>query len=231
MIAVVVAGAACIVMEQIGIGQTPPSATAPAKKPIYKPPFRGAPAVRVDGGSRGSAEELPTLFVLAPDHTGLTTAAQPSLCWFQSKPAKSKLEITVISDQSPAPLIETNLDGALPQQFRRLSLSQLNVKLAEGTEYQWSLALVPDPDNRSKDVIASGRIRRVAVTPELQAELSRSPEREKHLAYAQAGIWYDAIDSLQNLIERSKDDRELLSQRDALLQQVGLTNLTAIAKP
>src|ERR1043166_1113983 len=56
----------------------------PVYKPpmlAYQPPVRGAPFIRVDGGSRDGKGDIPALCVLAPDHVGLTTREQPSLFW------------------------------------------------------------------------------------------------------------------------------------------------------
>src|SRR5437867_965146 len=61
--------------------QTPSPPVRP--KIVYKPPLRGAPAVRIDGGSRGSGLSLICLTVLAPDQTGLTVQEQPTLFWYQ----------------------------------------------------------------------------------------------------------------------------------------------------
>src|SRR5579871_2422271 len=49
----------------------------------YAPPKIAVAGTRVDGdgGSRGSRDKLPSLYVLAPNHTGLTTREQPSLFW------------------------------------------------------------------------------------------------------------------------------------------------------
>ena len=82
---------------------------APAD-PVYKPPMRGAPASRVGGGSRGpDSGGAPRIAVLAPDHTGLTTQEQPDLYWYISKPGATRLEITVITDQTVQPLLEKKL--------------------------------------------------------------------------------------------------------------------------
>ena len=51
---------------------SPPLVVPTQTRIVYKPPLRGAPAVRIDGGSRGSGVSLICLTVLAPDHTGLT---------------------------------------------------------------------------------------------------------------------------------------------------------------
>ena len=38
--------------------------------------------------------------------------------------------------------------------------------------------------------------------------------------YAEAGLWYDAVAALGDLIDRAPTDRALLDQRSALLRQV-----------
>src|SRR5438105_2646191 len=60
------------------------------RKPAYKPPKVGAPAVRVAGGSRGSDTEGVVLQALVPDHAALTFQGAPALYWYQSKPAKAR---------------------------------------------------------------------------------------------------------------------------------------------
>ncbi len=50
-----------------------------AQDPLYKPPIRGAPATRVGGGTRGPGDKRPSVRVLAPNHVGFTTRAQPEL--------------------------------------------------------------------------------------------------------------------------------------------------------
>ncbi|MCP4044001.1 MAG: DUF928 domain-containing protein, partial [Gammaproteobacteria bacterium] len=77
--------------------------------PAYRPPRRGAPLVRVGGGTRGVEYKHPTLQVLAPEHTGLTTMAQPSLYWYVSGPTSIRFEFTIIDDDSIEPVMESVL--------------------------------------------------------------------------------------------------------------------------
>ena len=41
-------------------------------------------------------------------------------------------------------------------------------------------------------------------------------------AYAEQGLWYDALEALSDAIERAPADPELLAQRDSLLRQASL---------
>jgi hypothetical protein len=65
----------------------------------------------VTGGSRGSGDSTITLDVLAPDETGLTTQEQPSLLWYQSKPAPAKFELTLLEENKPKPLLQVKANG------------------------------------------------------------------------------------------------------------------------
>lgn len=56
---------------------------AAADSLIYVPPRRGAPKTRVGGGTRSGGQPL-HLALLAPEHTGLTRSASPTLYWWLS---------------------------------------------------------------------------------------------------------------------------------------------------
>ena len=57
------------------------------------------------------------------------------------------------------------------------------MELQSDVPYEWSVAVVPDPDNRSKDVIAKGVIKRitppadVATRTEKASDLERASDR------------------------------------------------------
>ena len=198
---------------------TPKPAASPA---IVFKPKGGLPAARVTGGSRGNGDATVTLDVLAPDETGLTTLEQPSLFWYQSKPAKARFELTLIEDDKVKPVFEVNVERASQAGIQRLRLAEKGVKLAVGVEYKWVVALVTDPNNRSTDLVASGFIKRVEPPVELKGKLAGAPPSSIPAIYAEAGIWYDALGRLSDLIDAQPDDKALLAQRADLLRQVGL---------
>ncbi|HVM60471.1 MAG TPA: DUF928 domain-containing protein [Verrucomicrobiae bacterium] len=208
---------------------TPPPATPSGTKVVYKPPLRGAPAVRIDGGSRGSGISLVCLTVLTPNDTALTVQAQPSLFWYQSQPEDVPVELTILAHNVAHPLLEVHLPNARNAGIQRLNLSDHNVKLVPGVEYEWVVALVVDPENRSKDVVASGWIERVDPPPSLQSRLAHAGSEDLPAIYAEEGIWLDTMTAMASLIDARPNDRSLQQDRAALLQQVGLTNAAAYA--
>lgn len=191
----------------------------------YTPPMRGAPLSRVGGGSRGSGDEMPILQVLAPDHTGLTIQAQPTLYWNASKPAAAHFEVTVMDEKAVEPLAEKSLDVTIKAGVQKLSLSELGITLQPGVEYRWYVSLVSDKKDRSNDILASGTILRKAPSKELLAEISHAKKHELPAIYASNGIWYDAFSSASDLIASDTNNPAYIEQRAELLNQVGLTGL------
>jgi hypothetical protein len=200
--------------------QTAAPQTAPGVK--YRPAVKGAPSVRVTGGSRGTGESSVTLDVLAPDETGLTTQAEPSLFWYQSKPANAKFELTLLQDNTIKPLVQVEMNRSSKAGIQRLKLSNYGVKLTAGVEYQWVIALVTDPENRSKDLVASGVIKRIDPDADLKQKLASATPATLPGVYAEAGIWYDALSVLSDQIEARPEDQTLRQTRADLLRQVGL---------
>ena len=195
---------------------------APASTVRFRPGSSGAPSVRVTGGSRGSGDSTITLDVLAPDETGLTTQEEPSLLWYQSKPAPAKFELTLLEENKPKPLLQVKANGNGQAGIQRIKLSDHNVKIAPGVEYQWVVALVTDPDNRSSDLVASGVIKRVEASADLKGKVAGATPATLPGVYAEAGIWYDALSVLTDQIEAEPGNKALRDTRADLLRQVGL---------
>ncbi len=195
----------------------------------YQPPMRGsASSGRIGGGTRGAADgPSVTLEVLAPDHAGLTVSAQPTLYWFVSQRIETDAELTIVDDTSVDPLLELKLTPPIEPGIHALSLEEHGIQLAPNVPYQWFVAVVVDPSQRSYDVIAGGEIERVAQTSELASQLRSVATQETPQAYAEAGIWYDALDGLSTQIGNSPNDAGLRQQRAALLDQVGLPGAAA----
>lgn len=200
--------------------------------PIYRPPKRGAPALRVGGSSRGEGcsrggGEGPSLSVLAPDHIGLTVQEQPSLYWFLSAATGCPIEVTLTDDQTIHPLIEARLPAPIQPGVQRIQLADYGVRLAVGVPYRWYVALILDPENRSKDIIAGGAIERVALPEALRVRLAGAGKTQMPHLYAEAGLWYDALTSISELIDATPTDPLLRQRRAALLDQVALPDIAA----
>ena len=204
--------------------ETPGTADAP----VYQPPMRGTTAGgRIGGGTRGTGEQIITLSVIAPEHPGLTVSAQPRLYWYLSEDVNVPAELTVVDRASNDPLLELVIAPPIEAGIHALDLSRHGVRLVAGVRYEWFVALIADAGQRSNDIVAGGEIELVRATPELDRKLAESGDEGAAGVYAQAGIWYDAIDSASELVERNPDHPAYRRNRAALLNQVGLENASA----
>jgi len=194
----------------------------PTQAIVYKPPLRGAPVGRVGGGTRGVDSNTPVLAALVPEHIGLTLQEQPSLYWYLSKSTAHFGEFTLIDDQSVQPLLEKRIDSPIKAGIHTVRLADHNVHLSIGKRYKWFVAIVLDPNHRSKDIIAGGVIEPIETPETLRSKLDRAKGTDIPYIYAESGIWYDTLSSISDLIDAAPNDSRLRCQRLSLLEQVGL---------
>ncbi|MDT7043025.1 DUF928 domain-containing protein [Candidatus Nitronereus thalassa] len=193
------------------------------RMPVYKPPKRGAPGGRVGGGTRGDAGIHLMTHVLAPGQVrGLTSQDQPDLYWYVSKSTNVPIEFTLIDEDGIEPLVETRLPSPVEAGIQRIRLSDFGVRLSPEKMYRWSVALILDPEHRSKDLVASARIQR-ALPSEVPKNVSEHSDAvEATFIHAEAGLWYDAIAAISRAIKESPEETRLQQIRNALLDQVNL---------
>ncbi len=201
------------------------SPVIPVSMPVYNPPKRGAPRALVGGGTRGTGTGLPQISVLAPDHIGQTIHEQLSLYWYLSEPISNRIEFVIIDNQAIQPMLEINLGTQIKPGVQCLNLADYGVRLVPGRQYRWFVALVPDPDRRSKDVIAGAIIERVDLPESLPVKLAKADAVEASHIYAKTGLWYDALCAISDTIAASPNDTMLRKQRASLLEQVGLKDV------
>ena len=202
----------------------------PSIRPIqYIPPRKGAPAagVRRGGGTRGTNKSLPMISLLAPEHVGFTLQEQPVLFWFTPTNHNLLYEFTLIAESADAPLIEAKLPSPTRGGVQQIRLADYKAKLVPGERYQWSVALVMDPDEPSGNVVAKGVIERVN-REKLEHPLSSDiPKAEAPRRYAEAGIWYDAVMAISDLVQSSPADANFRQQQVSLLEQGGLAEVAS----
>jgi len=181
---------------------------------VWKPRIAGAPGGRVGGAVRGSSD-LATPLVLAPGNLAMTVKAAPSLFWHldAAAPESVKILFTLIDTNAEAPLVEVELESPPGAGVQRVRLAEYAVELETGRSYAWSIALVPDMENRAKDRVSQGLIQRVLVSgkPPFEAQ-----------EFAARGLWYDALESLSDAVDAGPDQSEALARRRSLLTQAGI---------
>lgn len=215
--------------------------TAPPTKPKrpslkYNVPKEVAAGERRDGdgGSRGNEAGLapiPRWFttVVPASGKGLTTLAQPSLFTWQSDTARMAFLITILEPGKAQPVFGYGANN-LGKGFHRVDLSQFDVNLKPGIEYQWKAALRPDQKNPSKDLFVEGTIKRIEPDATLKEKIEKAAPGDLPAVYAEAGLWYDALGALQDQIAANPKDKELIAMRDAFLNDANLGKVTGKEK-
>lgn len=193
-----------------------------AAAPLYVPPSRGAPLVRVDAGVRGAEGDQPYVAVVTPEHTGYSSTSQPVLYWYASGSMKTRFEFALVNNQEIEPIVEVVSDETVKRGFHSVKLAEHGISLAPEVSYQWSVALVPDPEKRSSDIVSSGRIEYRPMTEAQTVAMENAGPGEKIGIFARTGYWYDTFSAVSGLIENAPNDKVLRRQRAALLEQIGM---------
>jgi hypothetical protein len=210
-----------------GLSKAAPTQTLTISgKPVFVPPNRGTPVARVGGAAR-SIERLPGIEALVPLESGLTLNEQPILYWYVSEATDLPVNFTLIDLNLENPLLDLTFAGPFDRGVHAIRLDDYPVQLSQGKLYQWFIALVPDPDDRSSDRLAGGGIELVDTKAWLRKRLDTAAPEQIPAILAGAGVWYDALAVLSERIESAPDDPQPREQRSELFRQVGLEAVLA----
>ncbi|MEH1839514.1 MAG: DUF928 domain-containing protein [Nostoc sp.] len=179
---------------------------------------------RSDGGTtRGcSGGDIPLTIIASSNYVGRTISPHPTFAWFVSGDSASKPMKFMIYEWLPS---------GKPKEVRKISLqsspgimklspfSEKELGLQPGKEYFLQVVIHCDPDNPSGDLVDEASIEVVKMPANLQNKLNRAVNSvEKANIYAEAGLWYNALDEALKLAKASK------------LGEVGSTLLKDLAK-
>lgn len=127
-----------------------------------------------------------------------------------------------------SPLVRRVQAGPIAAGLHAFRLTDQDKRLAIGTEYEWYVAVLLDPAQRSKDIISSGGVMRVALPSAVSEQLHDAKTGEAALVYAGAGLWYDAINAMVEEVASTEDKRGLAGQFSAILQQEEIAGVTLL---
>ena len=201
----------------------PSTPTIIEKLPVitYQAPTPDQPGLRIDGIS--ADEKFPSVFVLVPNHVGTTSQEHPVLYWYLSHDIQDPLDVMIAEEENLALLLDIRLLPPLQAGIHELRLEDYGVNLLPEVSYRWTVRTMIS--QTTEYLTASGAIQRINTPAGSSTSLVYSPE-----GYAQKGQWYDALTALQTLIQVNPGNTDLLTQRAALLEQVGLTEAAAFVQ-
>jgi hypothetical protein len=181
----------------------------------FRPPTRGAPTRRVGASTRSAGAPI-RLQVIAPRTAAYTADPSPTLNWHVTNTDLPAV-VTLIVDDRIDPVIEIPV-GVPSAGLHATALADHGVRLRAGVGHEWSVALVADPQARSRDIVASARFVHHPAGPALSPDAG---EGARLAALAAGGYWYDLMRALLGPDART-DDPTLVR---ALMDDVGLTGV------
>ena len=183
---------------------------------------RGESDVPEDTAEAGFAEGAPEVWVLTPASAGLTVSASPSLYYYLSDNTGMALDVTINLDRLT--LFQLQVNTPKRKGVYKVSLAEMGMQLEEGKEYEWNVVLIPDPAQGSLNITSTGAVKRVPVEKKLE-EMLIEKKSNQYEAYAENGIWYEALDELNQKILANPENTKLKTERSDLLKQVGLPSV------
>ncbi len=189
------------------------------------------PGRRVGGGTRGESclkdSAIPLTALVPQTNLGLTTEAYPQFFWFMPKVSARMVEFTLYDVDEELLNRKLIYKAMLPVSetggITNLKLTPDNKvsPLTVGQTYRWSVAVVCNPTNRESDLVVDGWIRRVQPESQVREQLSKGGLRDRAIASARNGIWYDALSMVSQL--QCTNPNETVWRN--LLESVGLSEV------
>lgn len=196
----------CVVAGLIGL----PTARAESDEALYQSMFRNAELSRV-GSTKRSAFGGIDMMVLAPRVKGAAAARSPKLYFWQSQPTNDAIEFVIQERGADEPLHESQIAVTQLAGVRAVDLADLGIELNSGVEYEWSIAVIVDPERRSQDVFTMGSTQYVPPSTDQQLQFDQGSAEDRTRAFLGAGYWYDAIDVLHIESERDGELNSVLA--------------------
>lgn len=197
----------------------------------YTPPDRGLPGRREGGGTRGGTECVVgdrTLTAFIPETVfGTTTDASPKLYWYVPEINAPTLEFMLLDEAGNevylAEIPSVDGPGIISLEVPAEVMGDTSTsRLEENQNYRWFFSIVCNESDRSGDVYTEGWLRRVSLDPMLDEQIKDQPAVTQSDLYAQAGIWYDAMDAIAQAQCQQPNDPTVSSQWNSILTSVGL---------
>lgn len=186
-------------------------------------PERGSASSTLSGGRRGTSSAAcalddaqipdPAITLLVPEGSqGLTTEAHPTLSWYLESKQPAEMEFVLSHPEKATPVYTKRLmaesglvEVALPE----------SIALEVGTRYRWTVFVTCNGGENK--IHARSFVERV-VNSELAASVGAMTWMEQADAYAETGIWYDALNTLISGYREESQMSTLIEIRNLLDQ-------------
>ncbi|MEW6498593.1 MAG: DUF928 domain-containing protein [Cyanobacteriota bacterium] len=173
------------------------------QKPV--PPERKSDTATTRGCSGGG---MPLTVLASRNYVGRTISRHPTFAWFVPPDSADKSMQLIIYEWLPDGKFKEVRKKSLlssPGIMKLSPFSENEQGLQPGKGYSWQVVIHCDPDNPSGDLVSEASIEVVGMPPAWQSKLNKAVNSaEKANIYAEAGLWYNAIDEALKLAQASK---------------------------
>ncbi|MGL5063902.1 MAG: DUF928 domain-containing protein [Microcoleus sp.] len=201
-----------------------------SQKINFLPPDLNAPYNRHGGTHAGAppcGKNRPMIALMPPTNLGLTVSESPAFFAYVSLtsfPVQFDLQ-TEDGIEVYTTTFKVDKPGIVEV---RIPPSRDNKKYLEvGKRYQWSFAMICEPEDRSSDGFIQGFVERIEPSQTLNSELANADPMARAIAYAKNGIWYDTVSTLADMRRQAPDDANLIAEWKHLLQSQNLDEIAA----
>lgn len=179
---------------------------------------------RVPGGVRGRdciTKDNPMVAIRPISPGTLTASNTPQVFFYLPKPKSATgkpltLEV-VVSDRTDR-LKYSQSKYELQGQQGIVGVPLPTSQLELNKEYEWSVTLVCDENDRSNDQLVRGVIKRMQPSAQLQQQLAKATPEERVALYAENGFWQDTLMTLTELRLQRPSDTSLKSDWETLIK-------------
>lgn len=195
----------------------------PAAEDIGQPTMQGEMHVHpslVCGGSYDDRHIKIFMPVQNTRATSRTVSSSPTLFVYVPKNHAEQAEISILDEEKNelywSAFALTGSPGIV-----KLSLPE-TVALEVGQEYEWYFEIICQPEDRSFGWYERGKLRRVALSGELKAQIEQAADPiERAKLYAKAKIWQEMLEIVATVRE------EYPGAWEELLTSVGLADIAS----
>ncbi|NDJ19179.1 DUF928 domain-containing protein [Myxacorys almedinensis A] len=190
----------------------------------FRPPSRGTLSITRGGASRGGSEPVNQLQMIAPQTSiGYTTDAYPTLMVYIPKTSAKMMVLRIRTADGKKTLFKKEMavppmPGVVRVNFENASLPPLEVN----SQYRWSVSLLANVVDRSTATLIEGKLERIQPDAMLSQRLAKATPQEKAFLYAESGVWWNALLTLDDLRKAQPDDVALSQHWMSLLDSVGM---------
>jgi hypothetical protein len=140
-------------------------------EPISSSSYDGPPpqiehvSVRQESaGARSPDSTSTSIYAWCPDETGATVKERPLLAWYLSQPTLRTITVTLSNEEKHKSIHLWTSTGKVSPGIHLLDTSSSGFSLEEGVAYKWTVRVINDETDPSKDLFSSGFILRMSAS-------------------------------------------------------------------